>query len=611
MKINFNLIFLSLLLFASYEQTFALVRYVTPGGAGVMNGTSWSNAFPGTSLQNAINISLSGDQVWVAGGTYFTTNTSNRGISFSMKNGVTIYGSFSGTETMLSQRIFLCGPLSILSGEIGATGSFDNSYHVIGNSNLDTTAVIDGFEIRGANDNRSPTFTEGLGGGIYNNGGNPGGICSPTIRNCLIRNNQAVYGGGIFNSGHSGGNANPVIENCIITENTAYDGGGGIDNFGLGGNASPTIVNCLVYNNTANTAGGMYCWGGNLNGNSNPVILNCAFVRNSAIAGNAGGIIADNSNSSGGGNSGTSNPVVRNSIFRENTASGTGPQFFIKGTGTFTATYSNINLTNQNPPHIISGPGTGNIDANPMFVSLLNGAGSDNCWFTADDGLTFQNGSSCINSGDNTGVSLTDLLLNPRVSDSIVDMGAYEFNSAPKNLNLSALIQGFYDPAANGTIRDTFKIFMRHNFSPYAAADSGQAYFAPDGSCSVNFYNVLNNTGYYIQIRHRNSIETWSSNHEMFINNNLNYDFTDIQTKAFGSNQIQIDQFPVEYGVYSGDVNQDATVDLTDIVSTFNDANNFVSGYVATDLTGDDLVDLSDITIAFNNANQFVSVIRP
>jgi hypothetical protein len=73
----------------------------------------------------------------------------------------------------------------------------------------------------------------------------------------------------------------------------------------------------------------------------------------------------------------------------------------------------------------------------------------------------------------------------------------------------------------------------------------------------------------------------------------------------------QVDNSPVRFAVYSGDVNQDGTVDLTDIVLCFNDANAFTSGYVNTDLNGDDFVDLTDITIAYNNSNSFVSKITP
>jgi hypothetical protein len=60
----------------------------------LMNGSSWANAFAGISLQAVINASASGDEAWVATGSYFTTNTANRSIYFNMLNSVAIYGNF-------------------------------------------------------------------------------------------------------------------------------------------------------------------------------------------------------------------------------------------------------------------------------------------------------------------------------------------------------------------------------------------------------------------------------------------------------------------------------------------------------------------------------------
>lgn len=63
--------------------------------------------------------------------------------------------------------------------------------------------------------------------------------------------------------------------------------------------------------------------------------------------------------------------------------------------------------------------------------------------------------------------------------------------------------------------------------------------------------------------------------------------------------------------LYSGDVNQDGTVDASDQSEVDNDVTNSVSGYVQTDLTGDDFVDGSDLSIVENNAAASVSVITP
>jgi len=434
--------FLSLLIIVFSCSSYATTHYVTPLGSGALNGTSWGDAFAGNSLPLAISTAIAGDEVWVAAGVYKPTTGTSRTSSFIMKNGVAIYGSFAGGETLLSQRIFTNGLTSILSGEIGVAGIADNCYHTISNSGLDNTAIIDGFIIRDANDDRTATNTTGLGGGIYNNGSGAGNICNPTIRNCLITSNQAVFGAGIFNNGYNGGTAIPLISNCVITGNNAITSGGAMDNFGLqNGNASPIITNCVIYNNTAVLrAGGMYCWGGN-NGNANPTVINTIFVNNTAPDG--GAVVSDRSNS-GAGSSGNSNPNFRNCIFWGNTASNSSPQFYILGGASFTATYSNIDLTGQISPHIISGAGTGNINSNPSFSNIASGAGTDGNWLTVDDGLKLAGTSSpCYNSGDNTGISGLDIIFNNRIIAGIVDMGAYEFNATSLAIKLTSFMGSF------------------------------------------------------------------------------------------------------------------------------------------------------------------------
>ena len=66
-----------------------------------------------------------------------------------------------------------------------------------------------------------------------------------------------------------------------------------------------------------------------------------------------------------------------------------------------------------------------------------------------------------------------------------------------------------------------------------------------------------------------------------------------------------------DFGFYSGDVNQDGFIDLTDVILIINDANSFVTGYKVTDLTGNNITDLTDALFAYNNSVKFVSLVRP
>ena len=176
--------------------SFVTQTYVTESGSGLQNGTSWANAFSAAQLQSAINLGV--PQVWVAAGTYKPTTGSDRSISFAMKNGVTIYGGFNGTETFLGQRNWNTN-ITILSGDIGTNlVSTDNSYHVVSNLNLNNTAILDGFTIQGGCDN--PASGNGLGAGILNLSSSPVIINCKIINNTVISIDAAASGAALYNS---------------------------------------------------------------------------------------------------------------------------------------------------------------------------------------------------------------------------------------------------------------------------------------------------------------------------------------------------------------------------------------------------------------------------
>ncbi|GAA4463211.1 hypothetical protein GCM10023189_40980 [Nibrella saemangeumensis] len=374
------------------------VRYVKPSASGTGDGTSWANASGDLqAMINAVATNTSGGEVWVAAGTYKPTGTTNRSISFQMKNNVAIYGGFAGTETARSQRppINLTTPSSsTLSGDIGAVGnSTDNTYHVIHNqfgSNLNSTAMLDGFVITGGN-------SDSRGGGMLNEPGS-----SPTVSNCsFVANNAATLGGGIANLG-----ASPRLVNCTFSANTAAFGGGAMYN----SNSSPSIVNSsFSTNSTPDSGGGIYNGDG-----SNPNLVNCSFSGNSASGG--GALFNFNSN-----------PVLTNCLFWNNGGSNTLSNI----SATLTANYSLFE------PAVSGYTGTNNVT-------------SSSSPFVGGSTVQLNGCTPAINAGDpNSATALsgpysvtalpqTDLAGNARIVGGRVDVGAVEYQGVAGNLVVSA-----------------------------------------------------------------------------------------------------------------------------------------------------------------------------
>ncbi|MDQ3018981.1 MAG: SBBP repeat-containing protein [Bacteroidota bacterium] len=191
------------------------------------------------------------------------------------------------------------------------------------------------------------------------------------------------------------------------------------------------------------------------------------------------------------------------------------------------------------------------------------------------------------------------------------DYSTIKYSKLARSLHLTSLIEGFYNNITNKIIKDTVSVYLRNSTVPYAIVDLAKKIIDSAGNGTFKFFNATNSVPYYIVIKHRNSIETWSSGVNSFSLNNLTYNFTTAASKAYGSNQSQIDLFPIRFAIYSGDVNQDGIIDLSDLSLIDNDAFNFVSGYVKADVNGDNFVDLSDLTLGDNNAYNFVRLLRP
>ena len=181
------------------------------------------------------------------------------------------------------------------------------------------------------------------------------------------------------------------------------------------------------------------------------------------------------------------------------------------------------------------------------------------------------------------------------------------------NLNLYVGMQGLVRVTGRMGRTDTVKVYLRDTAAPYAILDSASGPVdSANYSAKFNFTYAPSSL-YYIVVKHFNSIETWSkAGGEFLISNSADsnsFSFISDSTQAYGNNTVLT---RTRYCMYAGDVDQDGFVDQTDVITIYNDANNFVSGVrIPTDLTGDSFVDLRDVIRCYNNAIIFVKVESP
>ncbi len=232
--------------------TFAQVtHYVSPTGGNISPYTDWADA--ANNIQDAVDVSSTGDQVLVDDGTY--TLSSNISIS----DGITLL-SVNGYST------------TIIDGNSATRCLYINH----------ADAVVDGFTIQNG---YNPS---GFGGGVdiatggtiqncyvaSNQARDGGGVAIDSdglINNCIVKNNSARYGGGVrlLNGGivrgsviynnsspYYGGGVNiwnaGTVQNCTIVANDAPNGGG------IRARSNSTIENSIIYFNTS--SGANYNW---------------------------------------------------------------------------------------------------------------------------------------------------------------------------------------------------------------------------------------------------------------------------------------------------------------------------------------------------------------
>ncbi len=245
--------------------------------------------------------------------------------------------------------------------------------------------------------------------------------------------------------------------------------------------------------------------------------------------------------------------------------------------------------------HVVSGPGNigaiscNNSDCSNASVIVSNaptGSQSYTVITTAPDG--------CTTSGT-----------------SVVNVSCDVF------VNVKAFIQGFYlgankmiaavDPATRPTLCDTITVELRNNVSPYQLMFSAKDTVDVNGNSHVRIPNVVLNKNYYVVVKHRNSLETWSKNPVLFSASSVSYDFSTAANKAYGDNEASLNDG--NFGLWSGDVNQDGTINQTDFNGIENAARLFTTGYSVYDITGNRVTESADYSLVENNFGTII--IRP
>ncbi len=455
------------------------------------DGISWTTAY--TNLQDALAVAEDGTEIWVAEGVYYPDEGGgqmNNAItaSFVMKSGVKIYGGFAATETVRSQRQPRTN-VTVLSGDIDGDDGTDshgvvtatanitgsNAYHVIYNSGVSSTAVLDGFTITaGQADAGGSGCVNRCGGGMYNSSSHPkisqvsfsanfaiedgGGMynssSNPKMSQVTFSGNSADYGGGMYNY-----RSHPKISQVSFSGNSATHLGGGMYN----GRSSPEMSQVTFSGNSADYGGGMYNssssnpkmsqvsfsgnsasnGGGMYNFGSNPEMSQVSFSGNSAS--NGGGMynfgsnpemsqvsFSGNSAQYGGGmvNDSSSSPQISNSIFWGNAAGIVGAQIHKLGSSSPVISYTLIQSSGGSSAwdNNLGRDGGHNLDADPLFQVPIDPADAP----TRAGNLRLEPGCSpAIDVGDDRAASgPQDLEGAPRIQGVGVDLGAYESRPA-------------------------------------------------------------------------------------------------------------------------------------------------------------------------------------
>jgi hypothetical protein len=218
--------------------TLALALFLASTAAAATITVDDSGGKDYTTIQPAINASVSGDSVIVFDGTY--TGAANRALDFGGRN------------------IVLTSKHGTYNTAIDCEG-VDRAFVFAGGE--DTTAIVSGFTITNGH-------ADGYGGAVYCSFGS-----TPTIQNCVFQTNSANYGGAV--DCHSSA---AIIRECQFIGNTAAFFAGAVQIW----QSDVRVAACGFINNSATRGGDIYCSAGN------PTVRDCSFTGSSVTEEGAG-----------------------------------------------------------------------------------------------------------------------------------------------------------------------------------------------------------------------------------------------------------------------------------------------------------------------------------
>jgi hypothetical protein len=187
------------------------------------------------------------------------------------------------------------------------------------------------------------------------------------------------------------------------------------------------------------------------------------------------------------------------------------------------------------------------------------------------------------------------------------------------NVAITAFLQGMYsggstmtaapfnaDGITSNTIADTINVELRDVTGTLAYSSVGT--INTSGLANITFPAAAIGGSYYIIIKHRNSIATATTNTVTILANGTSYNFSNAITKAYGDNMI--DDGNGVYLIFTGDINQDGSVDFNDYPNLDVASSSGVLGYDPNDLNGDASVDFNDYPlIDVNSSNGIISAL--